>query len=454
MKISNSRLFSLDVFRGMTIALMITVNIPGSWEYIYTPLKHAEWHGCTPTDLVFPFFLFIVGASIAFSFSKFNYKLSFGSVYKIIERTFLIFTVGFMLNNYPFFTNELSSATLTGSIIQIIYRICITMIPFLGFIWLIKQLFSKAGKFIPENKSNIAKIIYLFILLVLAGLLLYLLLSALYRIEFFNKDFSSIRIMGVLQRIALAYGFGAIIILLVRQKYIPFVAAIILFLYWFLSWYFGGNDPYSLESNIGRQIDIILLGESHLWTGKGIPFDPEGLFSTISSIGTVLIGFLTGKYILDNMNSKNPWLLKLVLSGILLVLAGQLWGLVFPINKPLWTSSYVLYTSGLAILVLTLMFWLIDMLNYKKLFTFFNVFGVNPLFAFSLHVIWVKIIGSIIKWEVAEGETTNAYAWIYSNVFQAIGGNYLGSLLFAVTHIGFFYFILLILYRKKIFIKI
>jgi len=276
----------------------------------------------------------------------------------------------------------------------------------------------------------------------------------LYKFEFFNRDFSGIRIMGVLQRIALAYGFGALLILLFKHRYLPYITGAILLFYWFMMWYFGGSDPYSLEGNIGRQIDIYIFGESHLWMGKGIPFDPEGLFSTISSIGTVLIGFMTGKFILANKNKKNSWFIKFILAGVLLVIGGQVWGLVFPINKPLWTSSYVLYTSGLAILVLSFMYWLIDILKYKKAFAFFEVFGVNPLFAFSLHVIWVKIITGIIKWKIPDEETANAYGWIYNNIFQPIGGNYTGSLLFAITHIIFFYLILLIFYKKKIFIKI
>jgi predicted acyltransferase len=163
---------------------------------------------------------------------------------------------------------------------------------------------------------------------------------------------------------------------------------------------------------------------------------------------------MTGKFILANKNKKNSWFIKFILAGVLLVIGGQVWGLVFPINKPLWTSSYVLYTTGLAILVLSFMYWLIDILKYKKAFTFFEVFGVNPLFAFSLHVIWVKIITGIIKWKIPDEETANAYGWIYNNIFQPIGGNYTGSLLFAIAHIMFFYLILLILYKKKIFIKI
>lgn len=454
MKAATPRLFSLDVFRGLTIALMITVNIPGSWEFIYSPLEHAEWHGCTPTDLVFPFFLFIVGVSTAFSFFRFNYVLTPESLYKIVERTFLIFTVGFMLNNFPFFSKELTGLNSMENIFQITIRIILGLIPFLGFIWIIKKVFSLSEGIIVGQKDTLLKALLFSGLLIFATLLLFYLPALLYRIEFYDKDYSVIRIMGVLQRIALAYGFGAIIILAFRKKYIPFIAVFILLLYWFIMWYFGGNDPYSLEGNVGRKIDIWLLGENHLWMGKGMPFDPEGIVSTLPSIGTVLIGFLSGRFIIENKGSNPGWLFKFLLAGAYLIIIGMIWDFAFPINKPLWTSSYVLYTGGLAILVLSLLYWLIDVLNSRKFFTFFKVFGVNPLFAFALHVIWVKIISGIIRWKLSEDETANAYGWLYHNIFQKLAGDHNGSLLFAVTHIIFFYLILLILFKKKIFIKI
>ena len=454
MKTASARLFSLDVFRGLTIALMITVNIPGSWSFIYSPLKHADWHGCTPTDLVFPFFLFIVGTSIAFSFSKFNYTLTSASLYKIVERTFLIFTVGFMLNNFPFFNYELSGLTALENIFQIFIRSILGLVPFLGFIWIIKKIYSASEKFILNKTDIYLKIILFLGLTGLVFLLLFFLPAMLYRLDFYNKDYSHIRIMGVLQRIALAYGFGALIILSFRKKYLPFIVIFILLMYWFVMWYFGGNDPYSVEGNIGRQVDIRILGEYHLWMGKGFPFDPEGILSTLPSIGTVLLGFLVGKFIIDNKGSNNRWIYKLLIAGAYLIVIGMLWDLVFPINKPLWTSSYVLYTAGLAILVLSLLYYLVDILDHKKLFTFFKVFGVNPLFAFAVHVLWVKLIAGIIKWKLPDETTANAYGWLYYNLFQPVFGDYNGSLLFSISHIIFFYIILLILYKRKIFIKI
>jgi predicted acyltransferase len=450
----SARLYSLDVFRGMTIALMITVNIPGSWEFIYAPFKHAEWHGCTPTDLVFPFFLFIVGASSAFSFSVFNYSLNFHSFYKVIQRTIMIFLVGFMLNNFPFFSHSLTSDSISTNILIVLFRIIIALTIFIAILWGEKSVFSQIDEYGNGTKNDWRKWIFTAVSYFIPILILILFLQALYNFDFFNRDFSKIRIMGVLQRIALAYGFGSIIILGFKHKMIPYIAAGILLIYWGIMWYFGGADPYGIETNVGRQIDIFILGSSHLWMGKGIPFDPEGVMSTLPSISTVLIGFLCGKYILDNLKSKSQWIIRFLLSGAILVITGLIWSKLFPINKPLWTSSYVVFTAGLAILLWTVLYFLIDKLKLHGFFSFFKVFGVNPLFAFALHVIWVKIISGIIKWTNPDDTTTNAYGWIYHNIFQNIGGNYLGSLLFAISHIIFFYFILLILYKRKIYIKL
>lgn len=449
-----NRLYSLDVFRGMTIALMITVNIPGSWEFIYAPFKHAEWHGCTPTDLVFPFFLFIVGASSAFSFSTFNYRLNFNSFYKVLQRTIMIFLVGFMLNNFPFFSHPLTSDSISTNVLIVLFRIIISLTIFIAILWGEKSVFSQIDEYGNGTKNDFKKWILTAISYFIPLFILILFLQALYNFDFFNKDFSKIRIMGVLQRIALAYGLGSIIILGFKHKILPYIAVGILLIYWGIMWYFGGSDPYGVETNVGRQIDMIILGSSHLWTGKGIPFDPEGVMSTLPAISTVLIGFLCGKYILDNLKSKSQWINRFVLTGAILVITGLIWGIFFPINKPLWTSSYVVYTAGLAILVWSALYFLIDILKLNRFFAFFKVFGVNPLFAFALHVIWVKIISGIIKWTNPDDTTTNAYGWIYHNIFQGIAGNYLGSLLFAIFHIIFFYFILLILYKRKIYIKL
>jgi predicted acyltransferase len=365
----SQRYLALDVFRGMTIATMILVNNPGSWSYIYAPLEHSKWHGCTPTDLVFPFFLFIVGASMFFSFSKYNSSLDGKSLLKVLKRTALIFLIGLFLNSFPQ--------------------------------WL--------------------------------------------------TDYSKLRIMGVLQRIALAYGIGAVIVLAFNKKYLPYIAASILLIYWGILYFLGGSDPYSLAGNIAPKFDSLILGQSHLYKGFGITFDPEGLMSTLPSIATVIIGYMAGGLISRTEKSRIP--LNLLICGAAGVVIGLVWSLVFPINKPLWTSSYVIYTAGMACIILAILIWIIDLKGYKKWTSFFVVFGMNPLFIFALSGIWARILGRIIKIHQGDSVVTG-YNWLYLNIFKPIAGNINGSLLFALAHIVVFWFICRVLYKRKIFIKV
>jgi predicted acyltransferase len=363
------RYIALDVFRGMTIATMILVNNPGSWSHIYAPLKHSEWHGCTPTDLVFPFFLFIVGVSMFFSFRKYNSSLDCKSLVKVLKRTALIFIIGLFLNSFPQ--------------------------------WL--------------------------------------------------TDWSKLRIMGVLQRIALAYGIGAVVVLAFNKKYLQYIAGSILLIYWGILYFFGGSDPYSLAGNVAPEFDKFILGSAHLYKGFGITFDPEGLLSTIPSIATVILGYMAGGLISGTERSKVP--LHFLIYGVAGVVIGLLWSLVFPINKPLWTSSYVVYTAGLACLILAILIWIIDLKDYTKWASFFVVFGMNPLFIFALSGIWARILTRIIL--IHEGEkTVTGYNWLYLNIFQPFAGDINGSLLFALFHILIFWFICWVLYKKKIFIKV
>jgi predicted acyltransferase len=366
---TTQRYLALDVFRGMTIAGMILVNNPGSWSYIYAPLKHSEWHGCTPTDLIFPFFLFIVGVSMFFSFSKYGSELNGKSLFKILKRTALIFLIGLFLNSFPQ--------------------------------W--------------------------------------------------QTDWQKLRVMGVLQRIALAYCLGSIIVLSSGKKWLPYIAISILFLYWGILYFFGGSDPYSLAGNIAPKFDSLILGGSHLYKGFGLPFDPEGLLSTIPAISTVIIGFLAGDLI--SRTDKNKLPLRLLLTGIAGISIGLLWGLIFPVNKPLWTSSYVVYTAGWAFLIMAVLIWIIDLKGYSKWSSFFVVFGMNSLFIFALSGVWARILTRIIKIN-ENGTIVTGYNWLYQNVFQPVAGNINGSLLFALSHILLFWFICYVLYKKRIFIKV
>lgn len=368
---SNQRYLALDVLRGITIATMITVNNPGSWEHIYAPLEHSRWHGCTPTDLVFPFFLFVVGVSMFFSFSKYDSTLNKQSVLRIVKRTLLIFGVGLFLNAFP---------------------------------------------------------------------------QAL-------TDFSKLRVMGVLQRIAIAYGLGALIVLAVPRKILPLVGGFILLIYWAILSWFGSGDPYSLAGNAVIPFDLSILGENHMYKGFGIPFEPEGLLSTIPAVVTVIIGYLTGGIIRETEKAKVP--LKLIIFGICGVIAGFIWGVLFPINKPLWTSSYVIYAAGWAMLSLALLIWIIDLKGWSRWTSFFVVFGMNPLVIFAFSGLYVKSILRLVHIAESDGKIVNGYTWIYNHLFAPLCSDQkITSLLFALAHIVFFWLIGLILYKKKIFIKV
>ena len=367
---TTKRLISLDVLRGMTISFMILVNTPGSWAYVYSPLRHAEWNGCTPTDLVFPFFLFIVGVSVWFSFKKYETKLSKITLQKIFKRTALIFLLGFTLNLFPFF------------------------------------------------------------------------------------DFSGVRVMGVLQRIAIAYGAGSVLCLSFKRSKLLIVLAVILLGYWALLYFGSELAPYSLKDNIVRKFDLFLLGENHIYKGFGIPFEPEGILSTIPAVGTVIIGYLVGQTI-SLETSILLKIKKLVIYGVLLVILGAIWGFVFPINKALWTSSYVIYTAGLGTLFLAFLIFIIDYKGFNIWAKPFVHFGTNPLFIFVFSGIYVKTISYLIKIPTPTSkDKISAYKYLFNDVFFPIAGNMNGSLLFALSHIIVFWFICFLLYKNRIFIKI
>ena len=368
---SSQRYLALDVLRGITIAAMITVNSPGSGSHIFAPLEHSKWHGCTPTDLVFPFFLFVVGVSMFFSFSKYNNTLSKESLLRIGKRTLLIFAIGLFIHSFPQ--------------------------------WM--------------------------------------------------TDYSRLRILGVLQRIAIAYGIGSLIVLAVNRKYLPYIGGVILLFYWGILYFFGGADPYSLADNAAIPFDKAFLGESHLYKGFGIPFDPEGLLSTIPAIVTVIIGYLTGSIIKQTEQLKVPR--RLAIYGFAGVVSGYLWSFLLPLNKPLWTSSYVLYAAGWALLVLALLIWIIDLKGYNRWTPFFVVFGMNPLFIFALSGLYMRSIMRFIHVSKEDGTIINGYSWLYQNVFEPLSSNpKISSLLFALFHLVLFWLIGLALFKKKIFIKV
>jgi predicted acyltransferase len=367
----SGRLMSLDVFRGMTVAFMIIVNNPGSWGHIYAPLEHSPWHGCTPTDLVFPSFLFIAGVAMYYSLKKYNFEFSPDALFRILRRVLLIFATGTFLTIFPYFI---------------------------------------------------------------------------------HRDYNNLRILGVLQRIALAYGMGAIIILLVREKFVWVATSVILLGYWAIMYFFGGADPYSLKDNFALIVDKAILGETHLYKGFGIPFDPEGLLSTLPATGTVLLGFMVGRLINKNGKAwKTPILLAV--AGAVLVAVGAIWGLAFPINKPLWTSSYVLYAGGIAMIILSAVFIIVDIWGKKGWTGFFMVFGMNALFTFFLAGITAKELGYNY---IGTGDDKISYGgWIYKHICcNVFTEPRMASLMFALMMLTFIWLIGLVLYKKKIFIKL
>ncbi len=365
----NGRIASLDIFRGMTVAFMIIVNNPGSWNYVYAPLRHSKWNGCTPTDLVFPFFLFIVGVSMWLSMKKYGHELNGSAFWRILRRTVSIFALGLFLNIFPYF----------------------------------------------------------------------------------NRNYSDLRIMGVLQRIALAYCLGALICTTVRRDYLWIVVGVILLGYWGLLAFFGGPSPYSPEGNFALKIDQAILGKKHLYTGFGIPFEPEGLLSTLPSICTVIIGYYAGGLIGKGGKKNNP-VIRFFVIGAALTGLGILWGKFFPVNKPLWTSSYVLYTSGIAMAVLALIYWIADVAKLQKWGSFFSVFGTNALFSYFIAGIWIELL---LFLHVHSGTNQmNIYSWFYEKVCAPVAGNFNGSLMFALIQMLLIWLVAFVLYRKKIMIRL
>jgi predicted acyltransferase len=361
----SQRLLSLDVFRGMTIFFMIMVNTPGSWSFVYSPLRHAKWDGCTPTDLVFPFFMFIAGVSMAISHSKFNAQNSKEWIRKAISRGLKIIFIGLLLNWFPFFT----------------------------------------------------------------------------------KSINDLRLFGVLQRIGLSFMIAGILISFVKSKYLWVLTSVLLLSYWGIL-LTAGDGALTLEGNLVRSIDLSLFGENHIYKGYGIPFDPEGLLSTLPAICTILLGYICGHRILSVPAhiKKISWLAT---TGIVCVLAGLLWSEVgFPINKPIWSSSYVLFTAGLAMLLLAAMIWIIDIQQLKSWTYIFRAFGQNPLVVYALSGLFVKI-SFLIK-----PDERNLYAWTYENVFQPVFGDYFGSFMFALSFVMFIWLFALALDRKGIIVKV
>lgn len=369
MILKGERLSSLDALRGITIAAMILVNNPGSWKYVFAPLQHAEWHGWTPTDLVFPFFLFIVGISLSFSFSKrMDQEVERQSLYlKVIKRTLIIFALGILLALVPRF------------------------------------------------------------------------------------DFQTLRIPGVLQRIALCYFFAAFLFLWLGKKGRAITAFSFLVSYFLVMKLVPvpgyGSGILDYEGNLCAYVDSRLLA-GHLYKPG---FDPEGILSTFPAIATTLLGTLTG----DWLRSTGGILTKtagLFVTGVFLVLSGLFLHPLFPINKQLWTSTFVLFTAGAALLLLGVCLGLMDGLGFKRWASPFLVYGTNAIFIYVGASLMAKMMGFISV--MANGQTLSLKSYIYSHLLAPWAGHEAASLIFPLCLILIWLGIMIPLYRKGIFIKI
>lgn len=365
------RIRSLDVFRGMTICLMIVVNTPGDWGNVFAPLLHAQWHGFTPTDLVFPSFMFAVGNALAFVLGKWQERPFSQFVSKVLRRTFIIFLLGYTMYWFPF----------------------------------VKWVDGGGVAFIP---------------------------------------FKDTRILGVLQRIALGYMAAAFLVYFLKPRQIWAVGAAFLLIYWAIMYAFG---DYSLENNAVRKLDLFLFGPSHLYAGDGIPFDPEGLLSTLPSIVNVLAGFLLGNFLVKEEITYEK-VAKILMMGAVLTFLALAWDILFPINKKLWTSSFVLYTTGLDLTILALIIYTTDFLKPSWNYEFFQKFGRNPLFIFLISE-YLVIIAAFLR----VNPKTSLYGFIYQNAFAWMGPK-IGSLAFALAFMMLCWAVAWWLDKRKIYIKV
>jgi predicted acyltransferase len=387
---------------------MILVNNPGSWSHIYAPLEHAPWHGVTPTDLVFPFFLFAVGNAMAFVMPRLQQAGDKVFWRKVIKRSLLIFAIGLFLNWWPFV--RFVDGEIVGN----------------GWTW-----FNAEGKLV------------------------------------------GVRILGVLQRIAICYFFASIIVYYLKARAAFLLGLIILLAYWGLCVAGNPADPYSLTGWFGTRLDLRILGEPHIYKGEGIPFDPEGLVSTLPAIVQVIFGYLVGDYI--SKRGKHiqevednavrgfeiyQTLTVLFIGAMGLLLAGYAWSLSFPVNKKIWTSSYAIVTTGMAIAVLATLVYFIEVQKVRGWWTkFFDVFGKNALFVFALSAFLprgLRLI-RIPNGADAKGGTayTNPWNFLYDKVYKFVPGDpKIGSLLFALTVITFMWAVCYWMDKKKIYIKV
>ena len=382
------RLLALDVLRGITVAGMILVNNPGNWSAVYAPLGHAAWNGLTPTDLVFPFFLFILGVSVYLSLRKSGFRCTRTVAWKIVRRTLVIFLIGWAVGWLSRFCATFNALSGEG-------------LPF----W------DRVGR------------------------------SCL--------TFDRMRILGVLQRLAICYGVAAFVAVTMRHRLIPWIAAALLAVYGIVLG-LGGGFTLS-EDNVIAVVDRAVFGEAHMYHGEGFAFDPEGLLSTIPSIAHALIGFCCGAMLCGAKDVRER-MLRLFVAGGSLMLAGWLLSYGCPINKKIWSPSFVLVTCGMASSLLALLMWIVDVKGYRRWSRFFEVYGVNPLFLYVLGSVLSILLGQI---RLPYGDRTmSLHGLICTLALDPWLGAYPASLAYALLMVGAVGAAGYFLYRKKIYIRI
>ena len=400
------RLLSLDILRGITVAGMILVNNPGSWAHIYAPLRHAAWNGCTPTDLVFPFFVFCMGVAMYISHSKSNFELNWSTARKIIVRGLLIILIGWALSWYGMALRQ----------------------------------FLRGADFITAM---------------------------------WTYPVANIRYLGVFPRLGLVSLLGGLLLLTFKPKRILWVSAALMLIYSILQ---SVTNSFELTAqNMESIVDLKLLGDDHIYhmrnaAGERIGFDPEGVLSTITCVAHVLIGAWVGKLI---MTEKDLWskVTRALLAGAIMMILGFCLDYAYPINKAMWSASYILVTCGLASCILGILTWILDIrlpqLNEveptttcakvhhavaNNWYKFFETFGVNPLFIFCLST-WFVVTAARVRFEFHE-KTYNLLGFWYSECLQPLFGDKGGSLVSALSLVLLMWAIGYILYRKKIYIKL
>ena len=371
--IGSNRLISLDVFRGLTIAGMVLVNNPGSWAHIYWPLEHAEWNGWTPTDLIFPFFLFIVGVAIPLAFSRRIERRDRRRALflKVLYRSVVIFLLGEFLAGFPYF------------------------------------------------------------------------------------HLATIRIPGVLQRIAVCYFFASLIFLTTRPRTQAIIVLAVLIVYWLLMTHvpvpgYGAGD-LSKEGSLAAYIDRNVFG-AHVWR-QAVVYDPEGILSTMGALATTLFGVLTGNALRRDTSTPMEKVSGMFIAGVCCLIIGWAWDTWFPINKSLWTSSYVFFTGGLALQFLAFCYWLIDIKGYKAWTKPFVIFGVNAITLFVGSGIMARLL-TLIKVPRSDGQSQALQTYIYNHGFASWLSPVNASLAFAIAFILLWLFLMWLLFRKNVIIKI